>query len=114
MNSTWWLQSGDLDDDQKRVVSLPPGGKYLVLGPPGSGKTNLFLLRASFMIRSGLPNVLVVSFSRTLRNFMASGAGLYQLTPEKLVPFPVGEFRDGGWILGKKEERGLTFVPART
>jgi 4-hydroxybenzoate polyprenyltransferase len=31
-----------------------------------------------------------------------------------LVPFPVGEFRDGGWILGKKEERGLTFVPART
>lgn len=32
----------------------------------------------------------------------------------KLVPFPVGEFRDGGWILVKEEEGVLTFLSALT
>ena len=31
-----------------------------------------------------------------------------------LVPFPVGEFRDGGWILVKEEEGVLTFLFALT
>jgi len=30
------------------------------------------------------------------------------------VPFPVGEFRDGGWILVKEEEGVLTFLSALT
>jgi len=38
-------------------------------------------------------------------------AGLSQI---ELVPFPVGEFRDGGWILVKEEEGVLTFLSALT
>ena len=37
---SWWFDITDLDDDQKDVIELPPDGDYLILGPPGSGKTN--------------------------------------------------------------------------
>lgn len=54
---TWWLDITDLDDDQKSVIELPPTGNHLIIGPPGSGKTNLLLIRAEYLIRTGLPNV---------------------------------------------------------
>jgi len=85
MNTTWWVVPGDLDEDQKQVISLPLNGKYLVTGPPGSGKTNLLLLRATYMVRSGLPNIIVLTFNRTLRDFMTSGAHLYGFSGDKIT-----------------------------
>jgi len=77
MNKTWWLQLGDLDEDQQAIINLPIESDCLVIGPPGSGKTNLLLLRASFLSGSGHKNYSIVTFTRVLKEFLSSGAMNY-------------------------------------
>jgi superfamily I DNA/RNA helicase len=84
MNNTWWVTPDDLDDKQKSVIDLPLNESHLIIGPPGSGKTNLLLLRASQMVRSGKPNVLVIVFTRTLREFLATGGAQYAFGVDKI------------------------------
>jgi superfamily I DNA/RNA helicase len=81
---TWWIDEEQLDDDQNDVVALSPSGSYLVVGPPGSGKTNLLLLRASYLVDAGKPNVAVLMFTRTLREFVVDGTSNYSVAPEKI------------------------------
>jgi superfamily I DNA/RNA helicase len=84
MNNTWWVKPDDLDDRQKAVVDLPLNTSHLIMGPPGSGKTNLLLLRASQMVRSGKPNILILVFTRTLREFIATGGTQYAFGVDKI------------------------------
>lgn len=79
MNETWWVKPEQLDAEQKEVISLPLGQSYLIVGPPGSGKTNLLLLRASYLIRAGCPNVQIVVFTRSLERFIVDGAAKYAM-----------------------------------
>ncbi len=85
MSGTWWVGKKDLDSDQKGVMTLPLDGSYLVLGPPGSGKTNLLLLRANFLHLAGHTNLQVILFTRTLRDFLASGGEEYDFPLHKIV-----------------------------
>ena len=85
MNETWWVADGQLDEDQRRVVSLPLDESHLIFGPPGSGKTNLLVLRAKFLTLAKKPNFLIVVFTRALREFIAAGAGAYGVPPDKIV-----------------------------
>lgn len=84
MNNTWWVKPDDLDDRQKAVIDLPLNTSHLIEGPPGSGKTNLLLLRASQMVRSGKPNILILVFTRTLREFVATGGTQYAFGVDKI------------------------------
>ncbi len=84
MNETWWVKSEQLDEDQRQIVELTKEGSYLITGPPGSGKTNLLLLRASYMLRAGMPNVLILVFNRTLQEFTRAGAVKYSVPPEQI------------------------------
>ena len=77
MDDSWWVKPEDLDEDQRDVIGLPPEGSYLVTGPPGSGKSNLLLLRANYLSLGEKPNLAIVVFTRTLEEFLASGAGQY-------------------------------------
>ena len=72
MNETWWVKQEQLDEGQKAVIDLPLDQSHLMVGRPGSGKTNLLLLRGSQLVRSNKPNVLILTFTRTLREFVAS------------------------------------------
>jgi superfamily I DNA and RNA helicase len=101
MNDTWWVQPDQLDPDQKQVIALPIDSDHLITGPPGSGKTNLLLLKASQMVSSGKPNVLILVFTRTLREFVAAGVNNYTFSPDKIKTF-------AGWMLGLFHEDGLT------
>jgi superfamily I DNA/RNA helicase len=107
MSTTWWIKHSDLDREQRKVVELPATGSYLVSGPPGSGKTNLLLLRAAHVLGTVERPVRVLSFTRSLKEFMASGCGEYKLNPEYVStyeswardilknaghPFPAGDF----------------------
>jgi superfamily I DNA and RNA helicase len=85
MAGAWWIGESDLDDDQKDVISLSAEGNHLVLGPPGSGKTNILLLRANYLTLSGKPNIAIVVFTRTLRKFIASGGKEYAFPAEKIM-----------------------------
>ena len=58
---------------------------YFVKGSPGSGKTNLLLLRASYLAKAGLPNIVVLVFTRTLKEFLASGGGNYAFSDDKIM-----------------------------
>ena len=75
MNNTWWRTLDQLDVFQRNFIALPKNGKYALEGPPGSGKTNLLLLRAQYIAGGGDKNVLIITFTNTLRNFIRSGIG---------------------------------------
>lgn len=85
MNQTWWKSSKDVDPDQLRIYSLPPAGKHLVMGPPGSGKTNIMLLRAIYLARGGKPNLKILTFSRSLVEFIRSGVRANGLIQEDRI-----------------------------
>lgn len=84
MNDSWWVNPNQLDDDQKKIVELPIKGSHLVKGPPGSGKTNLLLLRANYMHLFGMKNILAIVFTRTLQEFLAAGGKRYAFSDEKV------------------------------
>lgn len=74
MNGNWWRSKKEMDQAQKDFIGLPMEGRYLLSGPPGSGKTNLLLLRAEVMVGSGEKDILFITYSRALADFIRSGA----------------------------------------
>ncbi len=84
MSDTWWLDLGDLDPEQSDIIDLEVGKSYVIFGPPGSGKSNLLLLRANFLYLGGHPNIQIIVFTRTLQEFIASGSTVYDFPVDKL------------------------------
>jgi predicted AAA+ superfamily ATPase len=68
MESSWWKDISQLDEEQKKVISLDDDADHLVIGPPGCGKTNLLLLRASYLHKRGLPISKCSPLAEFLRN----------------------------------------------
>ena len=85
MNETWWVSETDLDDQQRHVISLDHDSSFLVIGPPGSGKTNLLLLRAKYLTLARKPDFKVILFTRALREFITSGAKKYEIPSDRIV-----------------------------
>jgi superfamily I DNA and RNA helicase len=70
----WWARKDQLDRHQVALIeSLALRRSHLVLGPPGSGKTNVLLRRAQFVRTQGMPNILVLTFTRPLTEFLKTG-----------------------------------------
>ena len=83
MDQTWWRSADEIDDEQRALIEIDTSeGHYLVTGPPGSGKTNVMLLRASYLRSAGMGNCLVLVFTRMLREFIVAGSR----TPAMLPP----------------------------
>ena len=87
MTDTWWVKQGQLDSHQKKIFALSINEDHLVKGPPGSGKTNLLLLRGKQLIGSNIPDIVVVVHTRTLQEFIRSGAPNYGIPASKIVTF---------------------------
>jgi len=88
MQSSWFHSGKQLDDDQKTFLRLPNDGRYSLVGPPGSGKTNLLLIRAEVFANTGEKNVLIITYTKTLANFIRSGIKM----PEHFQPSQVKTF----------------------
>ena len=73
MEGSWWKERGDLDDSQEEIIRLPADGKYLVIGPPGCGKTNLLVLRGAYLYKSQYKNIAVITFALGLADFIRTG-----------------------------------------
>ncbi|KAF0221906.1 MAG: hypothetical protein FD174_237 [Geobacteraceae bacterium] len=82
---TWWKNLADLNEEQTEVIGLPLEGSYLIQGPPGSGKTNLLVLRANYLTMAGKDNLYIIVFTRTLQDFIAMGGGNYKFPSSKVV-----------------------------
>jgi superfamily I DNA/RNA helicase len=82
---TWWRELRDLDADQRTVIGLEADGSFLVKGPPGSGKTNLLLLRANYLANTEHSNLAVIVFNRTLCEFIRSGGTRYDFDPRNVM-----------------------------
>ena len=68
-----WRRRGELHPDQIRAIEgLQVNGRYLIVGPPGSGKTSILLHRGQYLRLPphGLTNVRLVTFTRTLAEFI--------------------------------------------
>lgn len=70
----WWVKKEQLDPHQiKLIEQLPLRESFLILGPPGSGKTNVLVRRAQFVRGQNMPNVLLLTFTRPLTEFVKTG-----------------------------------------
>ena len=61
----------DLTEPQLNILNLPIGKNYLVVGPPGTGKTVLAVYRASDLFNAGL-SVLMLVYNRPLMYYISS------------------------------------------
>ena len=102
--SLWWAKKDQLDAEQLRLIeTLPLRQHHLVVGPPGSGKTNVLLRRAQYSRSQALPNVLVLTFTRPLTEFVKTGCHDGQgreIFPKSLVSTLEG------WIRSLFKEHG--------
>jgi superfamily I DNA/RNA helicase len=72
--SLWWVKREQLDKYQRELIeTLPLRESFLIFGPPGSGKTNVLVRRAQFVRGQDMPNVLVLTFTRPLTEFVRTG-----------------------------------------
>lgn len=86
MSSTWWVGEEDLLPEQGEVLSIELDKSILVSGPPGSGKTNLLLLRANHhFIAHPDTEFYIVCFTGVLRSFIRTGASQYKFPNNRII-----------------------------
>lgn len=84
-DNTWWKNVDELVKEQSDLLDIPAEQSLLIKGPPGSGKTNLLLLRANQLYLGDYPNLYVVVFGSLLKNFIQIGSAQYKFPPEKVI-----------------------------
>jgi superfamily I DNA/RNA helicase len=85
MSGTWWVEEDDLRDEQLEVLGCDQKENLLILGPPGSGKTNLLLLRANHLHLINQPEFYIVAYTSLLSKFIRTGATLYDFPVNKII-----------------------------
>lgn len=85
--SIWLLPRLDLTPEQLRVVEMPPNEHRVILGPPGSGKTQVLIHRADYLsgaykLESDQYRVFV--FTNVVKEYIKSGIQFLGL-PEDVV-----------------------------
>lgn len=85
MSNTWWKDPKELIPEQSGILNIPSDSNILISGPPGSGKTNLLLLRANQLYIGDSPNLFVVVYASTLKSFIRAGSQQYKFPQEKIV-----------------------------
>src|ERR1700761_2016454 len=86
MSGTWWVDEGDLLDEQADVFEVDLYKDLMLSGPPGSGKTNLLLLRANHLVLTAPhKEFYIICFTGLLKNFIRTGAGLYAFPENRII-----------------------------
>ncbi|HRM52433.1 MAG TPA: ATP-binding domain-containing protein [Ottowia sp.] len=85
MTGTWWKDEKELKTEQSALLDFDEDKNLLVQGPPGSGKTNLLLLRANQLFLGQFPNLHVVVFGSLLKQFIQMGGLQYKFPNDKII-----------------------------
>jgi DNA helicase IV len=73
--SEWLVSRFDLTPEQIKAIEVPPRQNALVSGPPGSGKTQVFVQRAVYLIQSqkiSVQKIRLFASSDVMENFIKS------------------------------------------
>ncbi|MEG8245369.1 MULTISPECIES: ATP-binding domain-containing protein [Pseudomonas] len=86
MSNTWWIDEEELLDEQLEVLGEDLFKDLILTGPPGSGKTNLLLLRANHLILDSPDSEFyIICFTSLLQKFVRTGAGLYSFPENRVI-----------------------------
>ena len=88
--STWLIPRTELTAEQLRAVELSPSEHRVILGGPGSGKTQILLHRARFLanhFRVGPDRFRVLVYTNVLKHYIESAFPLLDLPPENVLTF---------------------------
>lgn len=85
MTNTWWKDEKELKAEQSDFLDIDEPTSLLVQGPPGSGKTNLLLLRANQLFLGQFPNLHIVVFGSLLKQFIQMGGLQYKFPHDKII-----------------------------
>jgi len=87
---TWLLPRSDLTPEQLRVVEMSPDQHRVVLGPPGSGKTQVLVHRAAHLTeRYKVPSTRyrLFVFTNVVKEYIRSGVQFLGLPEETACTF---------------------------
>lgn len=86
MSDTWWVDEGDLFEEQLDVLGQDLELDLLLSGPPGSGKTNLLLLRANHLVLAR-PDAefYIICLTRLLQKFIRTGSSIYSFPENRII-----------------------------
>lgn len=85
--TTWLIPRADLTSEQSRAVELPITGHRLIVGPAGSGKTQVLMHRAAFLREHhGISDdrYRIFIFTNVLKQYVRSSLSMLNL-PETIV-----------------------------
>lgn len=88
--STWLIPRAELTPEQLRAVELNPGEHRVILGGPGSGKTQILLHRAQFLanhFRCKPERFRVIVYTNVLKHYIESAFPLLDLPSENVLTF---------------------------
>jgi superfamily I DNA/RNA helicase len=88
--STWLVPRSELTPEQVRAVELSPSEHRVILGGPGSGKTQILLHRARHLadhFRVGPTRFRVLVYTNVLKHYIESALPLLDLPPDTVVTF---------------------------
>ncbi|CAB3714299.1 ATP-binding domain-containing protein [Achromobacter kerstersii] len=86
MSGTWWVDENDLLEEQLKILGEDLDKDIILSGPPGSGKTNLLLLRANHLfLASPDAEFYIICFTNLLQNFIRTGADLYAFPVNRII-----------------------------
>ena len=88
--STWLLPRLDLTPEQLRVVEMSPREHRVILGPPGSGKTQVLIHRADYLsstCKLKPDQYRVFVFTNVVKEYIKSGIQFLGLPEEVISTF---------------------------
>ncbi len=87
MRREWAVNPAELTPEQIEAIEVHPISNYAVVGPPGSGKTNVLLLRAKYLMRATNGSVLCLVFTASLKDFIRKGMSEYGVEQDFVQTF---------------------------
>ena len=82
---TWLLPRSDLTPEQLRIVEMSPDQHRVVLGPPGSGKTQVLVHRAAHLnerYKVSPSRFRLFVFTNVVKEYIRSGVQFLGLPEE--------------------------------